>query len=159
MVAWSGSCRARFVPWLVGITAVVVLLVMWAATQGAEPAPQWVLWVLAATGLVVVLAGQILGQLTLTVEADGIVIRYGTLGWPVQRFPWSGISAVTAIDVHPMQWGGWGYRWVPWKRGSAAVLRAGEGLRLDRADGRVFVVTVDGAAEAAERSLQFLARH
>jgi hypothetical protein len=51
--------------------------------------------------------------------------------------------------VDPMTWGGWGYRWVPTRHATAAVVRRVPGLRLDRTDGRVFVVTVDDADRAA----------
>ena len=150
-------------PWLVGITAVVILAVMWAASSvpnaDGETAPGWVLWLLALVGLVVVAAGLILGIVEVSVEPSGVVLRYGSFGWPVQRFPWHEISGLSAITVHPMEWGGWGYRWIPWKRGTAAVMRAGAGLRIDRTDGRVFVVTVDGASDAVHAAGQFLSRN
>lgn len=159
MVAWSGRCRAPYVPWLVGMTAAVVLAVMWLASSAAEPAPAWVLWLLALVGLIVVAAGLALGMLEVTIEPAGLVIRYGSFGWPVQRFPWPGITGLSAIEVHPMEWGGWGYRWVPWRRGTAAVLRKGPGIRIDRADGRVFVVTIDDPDAAIHAAGQFLIRN
>lgn len=158
-VAWSGTCKARFVPWLVGVTIVMVLILMRLAHAGENPAPNWVGWVIAAIGLIVIAAGLILGTVEVTIDPTGVVLRYGSIGWPVQRFPWSDLTSVTAIDVNPMEWGGWGYRWLPWKEGSAAVMRGGEGLRLDRVGGHVFVVTVNGAPDAAHAAGQFLTRH
>lgn len=162
-IAWRGTCRARFVPWLVVITAVAILGSMWAASTvpsaNGETAPAWVLWLLALVGVIVVVAGLILGVVEVSVEQTGIVLRYGSFGWPTQVFVWSDITTVTAIDVHPMEWGGWGYRWLPWKRGTATVMRAGSGIRIDRANGHVFVVTVDGASDAVVACRPFLKRN
>ena len=55
---------------------------------------------------------------------------------------------VTDVEVRIVY--GWGYRWVPWRRGSAAVMRAGSGFRFDFANGKVFVVTVDDADAGLE---------
>jgi hypothetical protein len=44
------------------------------------------------------------------------------------------------------------------RHATAAVVRKGPGLRLDRADGRVFVVTVDDAERAAGLVNDYLAR-
>ena len=63
-------------------------------------------------------------------------------------------SAGESPSAHEKRWGirkgGWGYRWVPWRRGSAAVMRAGSGFRFDFANGKVFVVTVDDADAGLE---------
>jgi hypothetical protein len=48
-----------------------------------------------------------------------------------------------------MQWGGWGYRWMPGAKASAAVLRKGPGIVLTFADGRRFAVSVDDATAGA----------
>ena len=46
-----------------------------------------------------------------------------------------------------MEWGGWGYRWIPWAKASAAVIRRGPGIALVLRDGRRFAVTVDDAVD------------
>lgn len=51
--------------------------------------------------------------------------------------------------VTPRQWGGWGYRWRP-EKGTAVVVRRGEGIVLRLWDGHTFTITVDNA-EAAVR--------
>jgi hypothetical protein len=58
-------------------------------------------------------------------------------------------GAEFAPRVTPRQWGGWGYRWRP-EKGTAVVVRRGEGLVLRLWDGHVFTITVDNA-EAAVR--------
>lgn len=99
--------------------------------------------------VVVALALSSFSTIAVTINASGLLIAYGPWGFPKQHIPLSDIDAAQSIDVRPMRWGGWGYRWVPWKRASAVVLRAGPGVKLDRANGRTFVVTVDDAQRAA----------
>ena len=77
-------------------------------------------------------------------------VAYGWLRWPSTRIGIDAIRQATAIDVRPSAWGGWGYRGsLRLNRRAAVVVRAGEGLRLDLRGGRVFLVTVDGAVNAA----------
>lgn len=160
--AWRGWSRATFVPWVVGLIAVTILGSMWlvSSTPGdtGQPAPEWVLWLLMFVGIAAISAALIVGRVEVLIGGAGITARFGSWGWPRREFPWAEVVDVTAIDVHPMEWGGWGYRWVPWRRGTAAVMRAGEGLRIDRVGGHVFVVTVDGAPEAAAAARPFLRR-
>ena len=66
-----------------------------------------------------------------------------SLRLPLKRIPLDRIRRADAAELRAGEWGGWGYRWVPWRRGSAAVMRAGSGFRFDFANGKVFVVTVD----------------
>ena len=87
--------------------------------------------------------------IAVTIDSDGLHIAFGPWGIPRKRIPLNEIEAAQAIDVRPMRWGGWGYRWLPWKRATAVVLRRGPGVKLDRVGGRIFVVTVDGAPRAA----------
>ena len=79
-----------------------------------------------------------------------MVISYGWFGWPTTRIALADISRATVIDIHPAEWGGYGYRGSRRVfRRAAVVLRRGEGIRLDIADGTVFAVTVDDAATGA----------
>ena len=87
--------------------------------------------------------------IAVTIDSDGLQIAFGPWGVPKKRIALADIETAQAIDVRPMRWGGWGYRWVPWKRASAVVLRGGPGVKVNRVGGRTFVVTVDGAPRAA----------
>jgi hypothetical protein len=87
--------------------------------------------------------------IAVTIDPDGLHIAFGPWGIPKKRIALTDIEGAQAIDVRPMRWGGWGYRWVPWKRASAVVLRGGPGVKVNRVGGRTFVVTVDGAPKAA----------
>jgi hypothetical protein len=80
------------------------------------------------------------------VEIDDVGVRVRSpISFPRVWIPFDRITAVQAVDVRPMKVGGWGYR------GSMRLFRraAGPGQRFDLRDRRTFVVTVDGAEEAA----------
>lgn len=104
-------------------------------------------------GFVVLAAGAAAAMLaTIRVTADrrGLTVGYGPFGWPSTTIDLDRIGHAEAIDVRPMEHGGWGYRGSVRLFGRAAVvLRAGEGLQLDLADGKRFVVTVNDAETAA----------
>jgi hypothetical protein len=145
---WTGTASGPVSVAAAGFVATlgVVLLVV-------LPDARWV-------GVVVVIVGVIVattvGRLRVEVGPDAFVVRLGVLGFPRRSVQWSDVSGIAVLDVVPLQWGGWGYRWLPWRRATAVVVRAGEGIRLDLRDGRTFVVTVDdarGGAEAAARRL------
>jgi hypothetical protein len=77
-------------------------------------------------------------------------VRYGPLPWPTSHIALSSIKTAIAIDVRPSAHGGWGYRGSRRLFGKAAVVvRGGDGIRIDLADGTEFVVTVDDAEQGA----------
>jgi len=131
--------------------------IVWAATQNAP----WVLGVsllLTSTGVafavlaswgfaffvIIGIAVSALATVHVRADFDGLHVRYGFLPWPTTRLAIDRIKTANALDVRPMDWGGWGYRGSLKLMNQAAVVhRAGPGLRLDLADGKVFVITVD----------------
>ena len=117
------------------------------ATRGG--APRWVGWLLVAVALVVGVFGYLLSSLALRVQDERIVVAYGPFGWPRRVIGLGEIREVSTGQIEPMEWGGWGYRWIPWAHASAAVIRRGPGVILGLEDGRRFVVTVDDAVAAA----------
>ncbi|MCC2029503.1 DUF1648 domain-containing protein [Microbacterium sp. YMB-B2] len=82
------------------------------------------------------------------VDQRGLRVR-SLIPWPRTRIPLDDIDDVATVTIDPLrEFGGWGWRIaVDGRRG--VVLRAGEALQVTRANGRVFIITVDGAAEAA----------
>jgi hypothetical protein len=70
--------------------------------------------------------------------------------WPAKYISYDHVVSVRTLNVRPTEWGGWGYRWVPWRKATAAVMRAGEGLHFTFANGKQFVVTIDNADIALE---------
>jgi hypothetical protein len=136
---WIGTVRCRWIGWLA-----VGLLLAGAVSMGT---------VRALAGLGLVVAGLIVLAFTaleVRVDRRGVHIAFGALRWPTMNVDLGSIARASAIDVVPMQWGGWGYRGSLRLFGRAAiVLRGGEGLRLDLANGKWLLVTVDGAEQAA----------
>ncbi|MEZ5408529.1 MAG: hypothetical protein R2761_10920 [Acidimicrobiales bacterium] len=97
------------------------------------------------------LATSVLATVRVTVDRRGLQVAYGPLHWPRTRFPVERIESADVIEVHPTQWGGWGYRGsVRLMKRAAVVLRRGPGLHLRLRDGSEFAVTVDHPEPGAE---------
>ncbi|WP_314173562.1 hypothetical protein [Streptomyces winkii] len=87
------------------------------------------------------------------VDSEALELRCGHAGVPRRRIPLGEVLAADVVrGVTPFQWGGWGYRWLPGK-GTALVVRRGEGVRLRLEDGETFTFTVDDA-ESAVRAIR-----
>lgn len=102
------------------------------------------LMVLAATVIVLLFA-------SIRVQAGpaGLSVSYGMLPWPRTHIALDQIQSASAIDVVPMQWGGWGYRGsLKLMKQAAVVLRKGPGIKLELDRNRTFVVTVDNPDQA-----------
>ncbi len=155
---WRGSIENKLLRY--GITPFLALIfaITYVANDTAAPEKQLVGWGWLYFGLVLViafLAVMTFTKLTVEVREDGFFIRYGYWIYPVQKIDWQSVASVRTLHVEPTLWGGWGYRWVPWKKATAAVMRRGPGLRFDFANGKIFVITIDDAetALAAIRSV------
>lgn len=139
-VVWTSGTSSR----VGGLAAAALVLV---AGLGA--------WLLPGTGRIVfvaaislaALAMTVMGQCRVTVGPRGMTVRLGWLGWPRLSVPVERISEVTVEDIDPMAYGGWGVRSVPGATG--VIIRAGEGIRVERTNGRALVVAVDDAAVGA----------
>lgn len=81
------------------------------------------------------------------VNRQGLRVR-SLIGWPNTFVPLAEIEKVEPVDIDPFgEFGGWGWRYgFDGRRG--VVMRKGEALQVTYG-GKKFVVTVDGAAEAA----------
>lgn len=91
-----------------------------------------------------------LSAIRVSVDEHTLTIRYGRLGWLVQRIGLERVAAATAFELEAWEHGGWGYRGSLNLAGRAAVVvRSGSALRLDLRDGTRFSITVDDAATAA----------
>lgn len=101
-------------------------------------------------GVVLAALGVAMGSIRVSADQRGLIVRWGPLGLPRTTVPLRDIVRAEAIDIRPMEWGGWGYRGSLRVLGRAAiVMRAGPGLRLDLTSGRVLAVTVDDPRTAA----------
>ena len=104
--------------------------------------------VFAVLALVVALALAWVSELTVRVDQAGLRTLWGPFAWPRQLVRLPDIAAVHAQNIEPMQWGGWGLRVNG--RGTAAIVRSGPGLVVQKSNGNTFVVTVDDAAQGAD---------
>ena len=157
---WTGRCSSRgfallsagFALVLVAIgvgTVIVSSGVGVAAISG---------WVVAAVGILVGVVGWLLSSLEVRLAAETFTVAFGPLRWPRRVVALSDVDDVSAIVVDPLEWGGWGYRWIPWANASAAVIRRGPGIALRLRDGRRFAVTVDQAVDGARATSAALDR-
>jgi hypothetical protein len=135
-VSWS---RRAVSPWML-LTAVVAVLMGVVVGLVAQP----------LTGALLALTGVLLAQLALlrvVVDQRGLTVGTGVLGWPRWRLRAGDITEVSADDISPLQYGGYGIRMIP--GATAVVLRAGPGIVVTRRSGRRFVVSVDDAGTGA----------
>ncbi|MFJ9642078.1 hypothetical protein ACWEPM_09325 [Streptomyces sp. NPDC004244] len=101
-----------------------------------------------AVGVLILYGTLAFVEVTVTVDAEALEVRCGHIGLPRRRVPLAEVvSAEYVAHVTPHQWGGWGHRWRP-DKGTAIIVRRGEGLALHLGDGKLFTVTVDDAENA-----------
>ncbi len=107
-------------------------------------------WAMLVVPAILVLLFLAMLSFTVRVDSSGLTVR-STLGWPGTRIPAGEVLVASATQVNPLgDYGGWGWRVALDGSGrTGVVLSKGEALAVDRTGGRGFVVTVDGAAEAA----------
>jgi hypothetical protein len=129
-------------PWLYGL-AVVGLVLVGVGFATAE-------WALVFVGAPLIPISTGMATALVSVDQTGLWVRWGTLGLWRTGVALRDVVQAEAIDIRPLEWGGWGYRGSLRLMGRAAVvLRAGPGVRLELRGGRVLAVTVDDAETAA----------
>jgi hypothetical protein len=120
-------------------------------------APLWVGWFVAIVGVLVGVLCWLMSSLEVRVTDSELVVAFGPFGWPRRTIPLREIRSADVIAIEPMDWGGWGYRWIPSAKASAAVIRRGPGIVLQLVDGRRFAVTVNDATAGAQATNDALA--
>ena len=150
---WRGSARSQVLAWLLLAIFVLIfggMVVSNAFTSHSGKKLAGTGWLGPVLVLVLgVIAAIWSSRLAVEIDSTELRVRFGP-GWPVRRIPWSRVISVEYLNVHPLQWGGWGYRVLPLRRAQAVVLRAGDGLRLELSNGGTFVLTVDHAKQALD---------
>ncbi|MET7286573.1 hypothetical protein [Streptomyces sp. NPDC005573] len=149
---WTGRATNR-VQWLLALVGAacmalgIQLAVESAWTSGIVPLVMSVVGCIAA-GLLVLFGTLAFVHVDLKLDENSLEVRCGHIGVPRRRIP---LSQVVGADftphVTPRNWGGWGYRWRP-EKGTAVVVRRGEGIVLSLWDGHTFTITVDNAESA-----------
>ncbi|WP_369387524.1 hypothetical protein AB5J72_07855 [Streptomyces sp. CG1] len=149
---WTGRATNR-IQWLLALVGAacmalgIELAVDSAWTSGIAPLAMSVVGCIAA-GLLVLFGTLAFVHVDLKLDKESLEVRCGHIGLPRRRIPLSHVAGAdfTAL-VTPRQWGGWGYRWRP-EKGTAVVVRRGEGIVLSLWDGHTFTITVDNAESA-----------
>ncbi|MFE5796465.1 hypothetical protein ACFQ8C_28345 [Streptomyces sp. NPDC056503] len=159
---WTGRATNRF-QWVAAVAGAafmglgITLAVESPWTSGTAALVMAVFGCVAA-GLLVLFGTLAFVHVEVRVDDRAMEVRCGHIGVPRRTIPFTEVvDADYAPRVTPRHWGGWGYRWSP-DRGTAVIVRRGEGLVLRLADGRSFTVTVDGA-EGAVDSIRGQLRH
>jgi hypothetical protein len=154
---WTGRATNR-VQWLLALVGAacmalgVELAIESPWTSGIVPLVMSVVGCIAA-GLLVLFGTLAFVHVALRVDTECLEVRCGHIGVPRRRIPLSHVAGADfAPQITPRHWGGWGYRWRP-EKGTAVVVRRGEGVVLRLWDGHTFTVTVDDA-EAAVRVIR-----
>ncbi|MEU6281638.1 hypothetical protein [Streptomyces sp. NPDC047028] len=149
---WTGRATNR-VQWLLALVGAacmalgVELAVDSAWTSGVAPLVMSVVGCIAA-GLLVLFGTLAFVHVDLRLDRESLEVRCGHIGLPRRRIPLSQVvGADFTAHVTPRHWGGWGYRWRP-EKGTAVVVRRGEGIVLSLWDGHTFTITVDNAESA-----------
>jgi len=146
-VAWFGVASVRR-PGAIGV-GVVVLLVFVAAGVAVATSGDLAVLPLLLLPIVLVLLSLTLLRWTVRVDATGITATAG-FGLPRIRIPLDDLAEVAVVESDPLRdFGGWGLRLSLNLRQWGIVLRRGPALRLRRRRGRTWVITVDGAEQAA----------
>lgn len=154
---WTGRAtnRAQWLAALAGAACMalgIALAVDSRWKSGIAPLVMAVVGCIAA-GLLVLFGTLAFVHVALRVDEECLEVRCGHIGVPRRRIPLSHVAGADfAPLVTPRHWGGWGYRWRP-EKGTAVVVRRGEGVVLRLWDGHTFTVTVDDA-EAAVRIIR-----
>ncbi|CAD5138526.1 conserved membrane protein of unknown function [Microbacterium sp. Nx66] len=124
---------------LLGLVALAVIMVVTRTPMA---------WVSALVALVVGFALAATTSFRVRVTPDGIDAR-AVIGWPRRTIPVAEIVSVRAVRISPFgEFGGWGWRLAPDGR-SGIVMRQGPAIEVHRRDHGPFVITIDGAEEAA----------
>lgn len=142
-VTWGGRVVAKWALWTsVGCFVLAVITAgLTSAAVGEIP------WPVPVALAVTAVAGVGLTSFTILIGAQGVLIRFGVLGWPAWRIPLDRIEGASVQDRHALEVGGWGLRVTP--HGTAIMLRTGECLVIKRQGRKNLYVSVDDAASAA----------
>lgn len=105
-------------------------------------------WVVALVVIVVALAVAATTSFRVRVTPEGFAAR-ALIGWPRVTIPLDEIESARAVDISPFgEFGGWGWR-IGVDGRTGIIMRRGSAIEITRRDRRPFLVTIDGAEDAA----------
>ncbi|MGW7098051.1 hypothetical protein [Streptomyces sp. NPDC054838] len=149
---WTGRASNR-VQWLLAavggacLALGIELAVDASWTSGTVAVLMSVIGCLAA-GLLILFGTVAFVHVAVTVDSQAMEVRCGHIGLPRRTIRLAEVASAEFVPrITPQHWGGWGYRWRP-EKGTAVIVRRGEGVELRLDDGKLFTVTVDDAENA-----------
>ncbi|WP_292701315.1 DUF1648 domain-containing protein [Microbacterium sp. 69-10] len=147
-MAWFGTATMARTGVVVLGVAMLVLLGVTAFVVARAPEDGWgTAWLLIGLCALMLVVICCMFAFRVRVDRRGLQVR-SLLGWPSSRISLDDIERVQVVPVNPLaDFGGWGWR-IAMDGRRGVVLRTGEALQVTQRSGRVFVVTVDGAADA-----------
>ncbi|MCI4658291.1 hypothetical protein [Cryobacterium zhongshanensis] len=95
-------------------------------------------------GVVLLVLGVLLlgfARLRISVDWRGLKVVTWFLGIALKTIPLTEIESVHTDTLEPLQWGGWGYRFMPGR--SAIILRTGPGVVVTLTNGKQFAVSLN----------------
>jgi hypothetical protein len=105
-------------------------------------------WIVAIVVIVVAAALATATSFRVRITPEGFSVR-SLAGVPRLFIPLSEIASVRAVDVSPFgEFGGWGWRRAVDGR-TGIIMRRGAAVEVSRRERKPFIVTIDGAEEAA----------
>jgi hypothetical protein len=132
-VVWTGAAHNR------GMYVLAAVLIVPALAFGRVP--------LFIVGVIAVAVALWCSRVHVVVGPAGITTAIGVLAWPRRLISYDECSGADVVNVVPLAYGGWGWRIRPHR--TAVVVRKGDAIDLELRNGNHFVVTVDGAEQAA----------
>ncbi|MCF3118310.1 DUF1648 domain-containing protein [Streptomyces arenae] len=144
--------------WSRPMTSRMLLFVAGAVVVGGGVGVVFGPWWAGALVLVLGLSCVASARIRVTVDRRGLTVASTMVPRPRLALPLGRIVDAGSVQVDAMgDFGGWGYRIRPGRRG--VVLRSGEALSVRTEGGREYVVTVDDSATAASLLNGLVDRH
>jgi hypothetical protein len=132
-------------PWLWALMLATVAVLLVASLLAAEG--QTVLWIALGVMLASVL---LLYTMRLSVQVDSGALRFGFLPLWKKTIPLAEIVGFEARTYRPiLEYGGWGIRYSPFRRGWAYNVRGNRGVQLELANGKRILIGSQRAEELA----------
>ena len=156
----SESRRARAAFLAVGVALPVALVAIGSAVIAAYMLAAGAAggWVTAISVIVVGGALAVTSAFRVRITPSGFAAR-SLLGWPRAEIPIDRIVSARAVDISPFgDFGGWGWRIAVDGR-TGIVMHRGAAIEIARRDRKPFIVTIDGAEEAAALLQAYAERH
>lgn len=154
-VVWLGTTtmpRAALLS-MAGVTLLLAVLAAYMLAAGAAGG-----WVTAISVIVVGGALAVTSAFRVRITPSGFAAR-SLLGWPRAVIPIDRIVSARAVDISPFgDFGGWGWRIAVDGR-TGIVMHRGAAIEIARRDRKPFIVTIDGAEEAAALLQAYAERH